>query len=83
MSWRVKTGVADALRREPWEASRCASKETFEKLCRAYYPHYTIGVDRQGRPVLVQKVRFDFTALSRSTFRISWVVLLLPPGAQV
>ena len=59
LSWRVKMGVAAALRRAPWEASRCSDEETFDKLCRAYYPHYTIGVDRQGRPVLVQKVRFD------------------------
>ncbi|CAM9460561.1 unnamed protein product, partial [Laminaria digitata] len=55
LSWRVETGVTAALRREPWEASRCSSEETFEKLCQAHYPHYTIGADRQGRPVLVQK----------------------------
>ena len=57
LSWRIEAGVTAALRKEPWEVSRCSSEETFEKLCQAYYPHYTIGVDRQGRPVLVQKVR--------------------------
>lgn len=48
--------MAAWLRREPWEVAGCANDATFDALCRTYYPHYTLGTDRLGRPVLVQKV---------------------------
>ncbi|CBN77929.1 conserved unknown protein [Ectocarpus siliculosus] len=68
LSWRVETGVASNARREPWEVSGCASAEAFEELCRTHYPHYTIGTDRVGRPILVQKYgNFDTSKLQEFT----------------
>ncbi|CAM9323532.1 unnamed protein product, partial [Hapterophycus canaliculatus] len=68
LSWRVESGVAAAARTEPWELSKCASPETFEQLCRAHYPHYTLGTDRVGRPILVQKYgNFDISKLQEYT----------------
>ncbi|CAM9768164.1 unnamed protein product, partial [Ectocarpus sp. 13 AM-2016] len=68
LSWRVETGVASNARREPWEVSGCANQEAFEELCRTHYPHYTIGTDRVGRPVLVQKYgNFDTSKLQELT----------------
>ncbi|CAB1110764.1 unnamed protein product [Ectocarpus sp. CCAP 1310/34] len=68
LSWRIETGVASNARREPWEVSGCASKEAFEELCRTHYPHYTIGTDRAGRPILVQKYgNFDTSKLQEFT----------------
>ena len=61
LAWRVETGVAADQRREPWDVSGCASEEKFDQLCRTYYPHYTLGTDRLGRPVLVQKVCSDLS----------------------
>ena len=56
LSWRIENHVAAALRAEPWEVSGCASEKKFDNLCKSYYPHYVLGSDRNGRPVLVQKV---------------------------
>eukprot|EP00903_Cladosiphon_okamuranus_P006946 g6760.t1 len=66
--WRVETGVAADKHREPWDVSGCASEDRFEQLCRTYYPHYTLGTDRLGRPVLVQKYgNFDTSKLQECT----------------
>ncbi|CAM9546778.1 unnamed protein product [Scytosiphon promiscuus] len=68
LAWRVDAGIAAATQREPWEVSKCASAETFEQLCRTHYPHYTLGTDRRGRPVLVQKYgNFDLSKLKDYT----------------
>lgn len=57
LSWRAEKDMAAALRSEPWEVFGCATEGKFEELCKSYYPHFTLGTDRLGRPVLVQKAR--------------------------
>lgn len=48
--------MAALKQKEPWEVSGCASEDKFEQLCRTHYPHYALGTDRLGRPVLVHQV---------------------------
>ncbi|CAM9216226.1 unnamed protein product, partial [Discosporangium mesarthrocarpum] len=55
LEWRLSMDMADLLVTEPWRVVGCADAETFDHLCRSYYPHYFLPSDRQGRPVLVQK----------------------------
>lgn len=58
LTWRWSKQIPGPfLGREPWEIVACPNAETFDRMCRLYYPHFLLGGDRLGRPVLLQKVR--------------------------
>lgn len=62
-TWREKVGAARIRDSRPCEVLGC-SESTLQHVIKNYYPHWHLGSDKQGRPVLMYAYgRFDTRSL--------------------